>query len=63
MCKVFLELGHARKAFKNNICACRTGGAATGFAGLWKAYRSPAKPFEAVRQDRVWAEPNSWVSS
>ena len=25
---------------------------------LWKAYPNPAKPLEAVRHDRVWAEPS-----
>ena len=46
-----LELGSAQTR------SWRT--ASNGFAGLWIALRSSAKPLEAVRQDRVWAEPSS----
>ena len=46
-----LELGSAQTR------SWRT--ASSGFAGLWYAFRSSAKPLEAVRQDRVWAEPSS----
>ena len=46
-----LELGSAQTR------SWRT--ASTGFAELRKAGRNSAKPFEAVRQDRVWAEPSS----
>ena len=46
-----LELGSAQTR------SWRT--ASSGFAGVRLALRSSAKPLEAVRQDRVWAEPSS----
>ena len=46
-----LELGSAQTR------SWRT--ASNGFAELRKAFQNPAKPLEAVRQDRVWAEPSS----
>ena len=46
-----LELGSAQTPSSN------------GSAGFRYALRSSAKPLEAVRQDRVWAEPSSGNNS